>query len=111
MTQSLIERLQDHARNVGGDESYERLYGDEACEAATLIERQARQIAEAKEALKPFAENKTTSELMAAPPEWLTGTIERRIEIMGERKRKHDGDILRARAALQSLDTAGGGVD
>jgi hypothetical protein len=33
----LIERLHDHARNVGGDDSFERLYGSEANEAADEI--------------------------------------------------------------------------
>lgn len=33
----LVERLRDHARNVGGDDSFERLYGNEANEAADEI--------------------------------------------------------------------------
>jgi len=32
-----IKRLHDHASNVGGDPSYERLYGNEACEIAALL--------------------------------------------------------------------------
>lgn len=35
---NLIERLRDHARNVGGAPSFERLYGNEACEAADALE-------------------------------------------------------------------------
>jgi uncharacterized coiled-coil protein SlyX len=35
----IVERLHDHARNVGGDDSFERLYGDEACQIADEIER------------------------------------------------------------------------
>lgn len=35
---NLIERLRDHARSVGGDTSFERLYGNEACEAADALE-------------------------------------------------------------------------
>jgi hypothetical protein len=35
--QALIERLHDHARNVGGDDSFERLYGSEAVEIATAL--------------------------------------------------------------------------
>ena len=47
----LVERLRDHARNVGGDPSCTRLYGREACEAADHIEQQAARIAELEAAL------------------------------------------------------------
>lgn len=37
MSGELIERLHDHARNVGGDPSFDRLGGSEACEIADEI--------------------------------------------------------------------------
>jgi len=40
----LVARLYDHARNVGGDPSFERLYGAEALQAAALIETQAAEL-------------------------------------------------------------------
>ena len=46
---ALVERLWDHARNVGGDLSYDRLYGSEACQAADLIEAQAAEIKRLRE--------------------------------------------------------------
>lgn len=33
----IAKRLEDHARAVGGDDSFERLYGSEAVEAAATI--------------------------------------------------------------------------
>ena len=39
MSGELIERLHDHARNVGGDPSFDRLGGSEACEIADEITR------------------------------------------------------------------------
>lgn len=49
---ALVEQLRDHARNVGGDPSFERLYGSEAVALADLIETQAREIERLREALE-----------------------------------------------------------
>jgi hypothetical protein len=56
------------------------------------------------EALEPFARRKTIEETLASsePPEWASASPERRIEIIGENKRKHDEDIFNARSALAS---------
>lgn len=57
------------------------------------------------EALRPFAEQQTIEEALHSPdkPEWLGATPERRIELMGEKKRRIDANILRAREVLASL--------
>lgn len=55
------------------------------------------------EALRWLAEQTTIDERMAvgdAPSEWSEAGPERRIEMMGERKRAHDQAVLNARAAL-----------
>lgn len=54
-------------------------------------------------ALEPFAAQKTIDEIMKGdePPEWVNATPERRIELMGERKRQNTENILRARQALK----------
>jgi hypothetical protein len=63
-----IKRLDDHARNVGGDESFERLYGTEACGIAdaitTLLERERRK----DEALKRIADR--AGELRKGTDDW-----------------------------------------
>lgn len=55
-----------------------------------------------EEALKPFAERHTIAEIMAGveTTEWFDATVERRIEMLGERKRANDAAILRARELL-----------
>lgn len=59
-----------------------------------------------EEALRPFAGMRTMDEIMHGPEdmEWRIAPPERRIEIMGERKRKRDADILAARALLDGKD-------
>lgn len=54
-------------------------------------------------ALRPFAEKQTTDELLndPKPSEWPGTTLKRRVEILGEGVRKHNAEILAARAALQ----------
>jgi hypothetical protein len=55
-----------------------------------------------REVARWLAEQPTTEELLASgPPEWVWATAERRIEMMGERKRERDAAILNARAALK----------
>lgn len=61
-------------------------------------------------ALKPFAEQRTIDEIMTAknePPEWASATVERRIEMIGERKRQGTDNILRARTALNQENARG----
>lgn len=72
-------------------------------EADTAIERLTAREAELREALRPFARQKTIEEIMAGEepaPEWVGATPERRIELMGERKRENTANILRARLSL-----------
>jgi hypothetical protein len=59
--------------------------------------------------LRPLAERRTVDEIMqgVADPEWDAASPERRIEMMGERKRKHDADVLAARATLNRLSGEG----
>ena len=52
-----------------------------------------------EEALRPFAENETISEMLDAKPRPYPQSIEDRLAEMERRKAKHDGDILRARIA------------
>lgn len=54
----LIERLEDHARNVGGDESFDRLYGSEACAAADAITALSARVRVLEEALRQIADNR-----------------------------------------------------
>lgn len=56
-----------------------------------------------RKALRYFAEQQTIAERLAGTDdalEWGKASVERRIELMGERKRAHDAAILEARAAL-----------
>lgn len=57
----LIERLHDHARNVGGDDSFERLYGSEANEAADEIAALRARVAEMRELLDIAVEDHDSS--------------------------------------------------
>ena len=59
-------------------------------------------IAELEEALRPFANRHTIAELMSGevPNDWVKASTERRIEMIGERKRANDAAILRARSVL-----------
>lgn len=60
--------------------------------------------AELVAALEPFAARRTIGQSLqpGARNEWADASVERRIELLGERTRKNDDDILRARAALAS---------
>lgn len=54
-----------------------------------------------------WANRKTIAEIMAGQDpdeEWRDATAERRIELMGERKRKHDEEVLAARTLLEKRD-------
>lgn len=66
--------------------------------------------AKLREALKPFAEKLTITELLndPTPPPWAELSIEDRINVMAENKAKHDGEILAARQALAQQDTTDG---
>lgn len=60
-----------------------------------------------REALEPFAARPTIAERLSpdfTPSEWLGASVERRIEMLGENKRRNDSDILRARTALTNQD-------
>ncbi|MCW1431352.1 hypothetical protein [Novosphingobium sp. JCM 18896] len=94
-TQALVERLRSMSRHEHDDLSI-------ADEAANALERMAAEVEALREALKPFAERRTIEEELSdpTPPVWANATPERRIEMIGERKRQHDDDILRARQAL-----------
>jgi hypothetical protein len=90
----IVERLRaEHSLNVGWS----------ANEAANLIEKLV-------EALRPFAERPTMDEIMQgkAPDHWINATGERRIEMLGERKRENDAAILNARQLLNDQSTKGG---
>lgn len=71
-------------------------------EAATHIEAQDAEIKVLREALEPFAAKQTIEEALAdpTPPAWAFKTPEERVQMMGERKRENDANILRARLAL-----------
>lgn len=93
----LVERLREASEGLQ--------YGarDTVRQAATAIERLTAREAELREALRPFARQKTIEEIMAGEepaPEWVGATPERRIELMGERKRENTANILRARLSL-----------
>lgn len=62
-------------------------------------------LAKAVEALEPFAAQQTIDEIMrdGTPPEWADAEPERRIEMMGERKRQNTENILRARSVLSAI--------
>lgn len=77
-----------------------------------LAERDA-EIVRLREALKPWAERETIAEALARPEklEPYHVSVERRIELMGERKLKHDEDVMRARQALGGTDADNKGED
>lgn len=58
-----------------------------------------------------LAGEKTIDEIMSGKPplDWANASTERRIEMMGERKRAHDAAVLNARIALRSLALQPGG--
>ena len=66
----------------------------------------ADRIAALEDALRPFAERKTIEESLRGEgdDEWLGASVDRRIELMGERKRKNDADILHAHRLLTQGD-------
>lgn len=69
--------------------------------AAALTDLQA-QVAGLREALQPFAEQKTVTEMLTDPdvPEWPKLTLDDRIEAIARRKSEHDERIINARQAL-----------
>lgn len=73
-----------------------------ARKAADAIELLAERVERLEAALKPFAERLTIAEAMASieSAEWLNAPVERRIEMMGERKRANDAAIINARELL-----------
>lgn len=71
--------------------------------AADHIEALESRIAELEGRLSFWANKKTIDEIMRGEledDEWSNMTPEQRIKLMGERKRKHDEEVLLARAAL-----------
>lgn len=67
------------------------------------IEALESRIAELEGRLSFWANKKTIDEIMRGEledDEWSNMTPEQRIKLMGERKRKHDEEVLLARAAL-----------
>jgi hypothetical protein len=59
-------------------------------------------ISELESALRPFAEKPTIEEIVKSqvPNDWAEASVERRIEMMVERKRANDAAILKARNVL-----------
>lgn len=76
---------------------------DDGTEECTCREHLSPREKALEEALRGFADQPTIAEAVAGPdkPEWLGATPERRIEMMGERRRAHDERILAARALLE----------
>lgn len=104
MADELIERLRavegTRPDSLGIHTAWNR--NPDGLEAATRIETLEAHVKALEGALEPFAAQKTIDEIMQdnEPPEWVNVTPERRIELMGERKRKNTADILAARQAL-----------
>ena len=75
-------------------------------EVKPRLEAAEAKLAEARAALEPFAKQPTIDEILAGevPSDWADASAERRIEMMGERKRENTANILRARAALATID-------
>ena len=63
------------------------------------------QVERGRAALEWLAAERTIEETLkgAASNEWLSASVERRIEMMGERKRAHDAAVLNARAAIAAM--------
>jgi hypothetical protein len=62
-------------------------------------------------ALTWLANERTIDEVMndPRPPAWVEASAQRRIQMMGERKRAHDAAVLDARAALAEQPVPAGG--
>lgn len=69
---------------------------------AAFAQSNAAETGEGVAALRWLANERTVDEWMALgdTSRWANATPERRIEMMGERKRAHDAAVLNARAAL-----------
>jgi hypothetical protein len=73
-----------------------------ATSAVNALPHLLSRISELESALRPFAENPTIEEIVKGqvPNDWAEASVERRIEMMGERKRANDAAILTARNVL-----------
>jgi hypothetical protein len=63
-------------------------------------------VAALEEGLRPFAAQRTCVEVLQSPerPPWFGYSPEKRIAMIGERRRAHDDRIQRARALLSEID-------
>lgn len=67
-------------------------------------------LTEARERLSFWAEKRTIDEVMGQPvseDDWMRVGPEDRIKLMGERKQRHDAEVLAARALLARIDAEG----
>ena len=115
-----LAALSDRAaeRTMRTDDEVTEILDGVARQMGRVFEGMERKLAKAEgerdaawEALRPFAARQTVEEMLndPQPDDWLEASVERRIEMMGERKRKRDGEILAARAALPAERQSDGG--